>query len=193
MIAIDKKGVSLELIAACSADGIIGVGPSIPWSFKKDMAYFKKITTGLPIVMGSKTARTFAQPLPNRTNFVLTSIKGSFPHENFHERQSLQEVIDWCVENDHERLMVIGGGKVYWDTLDLADVVHLNIIDKLIIGDVEDRVTFPLRFILEGVIDGTFHTPELEVFTDIDRLTQKEHEIFAYTYRRWTDDEDSAD
>ena len=51
---------------------VIGRDGGLPWHLPADLAFFKKTTTGHPIVMGRKTYESIGRPLPNRRNIVLT-------------------------------------------------------------------------------------------------------------------------
>jgi dihydrofolate reductase len=55
-----------------SPSGIIGNNGSLPWHLPEDLAFFKRTTSGHPIVMGRKTYDSIGRPLPKRRNIVLT-------------------------------------------------------------------------------------------------------------------------
>src|SRR5882757_6236583 len=62
----------IVLIAAVAENGVIGASGAMPWRLKSDMARFKALTTGRPVVMGRKTFVSIGRPLPGRTNIVVT-------------------------------------------------------------------------------------------------------------------------
>lgn len=65
----------LGLIWAESTDRFIGRDGALPWHLPEDLARFRRITTGHPVVMGRRTWESLpatARPLPGRTNIVLT-------------------------------------------------------------------------------------------------------------------------
>ena len=41
------------------------------WHLPADLAWFRKNTTGKPVIMGRKTFESIGRPLPKRTNIVL--------------------------------------------------------------------------------------------------------------------------
>ena len=47
--------MQLALIAAASANGVIGSDGKIPWYIPEDLAYFKQLTAGHTVIMGRKT------------------------------------------------------------------------------------------------------------------------------------------
>src|ERR1700712_3241691 len=59
-------------------NGVIGKGGALPWRLKSDMAIFRAVTMGKPVIMGRKTWDSLPKkPLVGRTNIVL-SRNGSF-------------------------------------------------------------------------------------------------------------------
>jgi dihydrofolate reductase len=61
-----------KAIAAMSENRVIGQGNKIPWHIPEDFKWFKRMTTGLIVVMGRKTFESLGKPLPNRVNLILT-------------------------------------------------------------------------------------------------------------------------
>ena len=62
----------LALIAARARNGVIGLDNRMPWHLPEDLAYFKRVTLGKPVVMGRKTFESIGRPLPGRLNIVVT-------------------------------------------------------------------------------------------------------------------------
>ena len=63
---------------AVARNGVIGVRGGLPWRLRSDLALFKRLTLGKPVIMGRKTWDSLpSKPLPGRTNIVL-SRDGSF-------------------------------------------------------------------------------------------------------------------
>ena len=57
----------IVLIAAVAENGVIGADGAMPWRLKSDMAHFKALTTGKPVIMGRKTYFSLhVKPLPGR-------------------------------------------------------------------------------------------------------------------------------
>ena len=48
-------GPRLELVAAVARNGVIGRGNALPWRLPADLAYFKRLTMGHPVLMGRRT------------------------------------------------------------------------------------------------------------------------------------------
>ena len=70
----------VSLLVAVAANGVIGRDNRIPWHLPEDLAYFKRLTLGHPVVMGRKTYESIlaslGKPLPGRTNIVVTRQPG---------------------------------------------------------------------------------------------------------------------
>lgn len=64
--------LSLTAVVAMTPDRVIGRAGTLPWHLPEDLAFFKRTTTGHPIVMGRKTYESIGRPLPKRRNIVLT-------------------------------------------------------------------------------------------------------------------------
>ena len=64
--------MEIVFVVAIAENGVIGAGNAMPWRMKSDMARFKALTIGKPVIMGRKTFATLRRPLPNRTNIVIT-------------------------------------------------------------------------------------------------------------------------
>ena len=55
--------------------GIIGRDGDMPWYAPEDLAHFKKVTLGAPVIMGRRTWESIPprfRPLPGRTNIVIS-------------------------------------------------------------------------------------------------------------------------
>ena len=54
----------LSMIVATADNNIIGKNNTIAWHLLTDLAYFKKVTLGKPIIMGRKTFASIGRALP---------------------------------------------------------------------------------------------------------------------------------
>ncbi|GAA5481595.1 dihydrofolate reductase [Haloferula sargassicola] len=64
--------MKLIAIVAMTSERVIGRGGKLPWHLPEDLAFFKRTTSGHPIVMGRTTYESIGRPLPKRRNLVLT-------------------------------------------------------------------------------------------------------------------------
>ena len=68
----DDTLVPVAMIAALSANRVIGVDNQLPWYLPEDLKFFKRMTQAKPLVMGRKTFESIGRPLPGRLNIVVT-------------------------------------------------------------------------------------------------------------------------
>ena len=62
----------ISLIAAMANNRVIGKDNEMPWHLPADLAHFKAVTLGKPIIMGRKTYESIGRPLPGRKNIVIS-------------------------------------------------------------------------------------------------------------------------
>jgi len=102
----------MKLIVAFSKNLGIGYKNKLPWHFKKDLKYFKKITVGNnnnAVIMGKNTFKSLPNGLlKKRTNLVLSS---SLKGENIFN--SLQELNIHLKKKKYDDIWVIGGQQIY--------------------------------------------------------------------------------
>ena len=61
------------MISACTANGVIGRGNTLPWHLPEDLKFFKQTTSGHAILMGLNTWNSLPfKPLKNRKNFIFS-------------------------------------------------------------------------------------------------------------------------
>jgi len=121
----------ISIIAAMTKHRVIGNKGKLPWHLPAELAYFKKMTLGKPVLMGRRTYESIGHPLPHRRTLVLTQQKLLIPGCEVYA--SLAEV--WSSVSEPEELMVIGGAILFQQTLPLAQRLYLTIIDCDLPGD----------------------------------------------------------
>lgn len=119
----------ITLIAACSNNRVIGSNNTLPWRLPEDLKRFKSLTIGKNVLMGRKTYESIGKPLPNRTNIILTR-DTSFKTNGVLVYNNLEQVLP--IFRD---IVVIGGGEIYKQCINKADVIELTLIDKEFEGD----------------------------------------------------------
>jgi len=89
---------------------VIGRSGALPWHLPDDLAFFKRVTTGHPVVMGRKTYESIGRPLPRRRNIVLTRDPAwSAPGvEVIQQPAELANLPDLA-----GRVFIIGGAEIY--------------------------------------------------------------------------------
>ncbi len=124
--------MTIELIVARARNGVIGCGNRIPWHVPEDLAFFKRTTMGLPVVMGRKTWESIGRPLPGRRNVVVTR-NPDFSAPGARCFTSLEAALGAL--EDEPRIFVIGGGEIYRQAMPLADCIWATLIDRDFEGD----------------------------------------------------------
>lgn len=124
--------MKISFICAASQNGIIGRDNRLPWHLPADLAHFKRLTTGHPILMGRKTYESIGKPLPNRTNIVITR-QTDFQANGCLVAHSLQAAFDLCSTDDE--IFIIGGAEIYRQTLPVANKIYLTRIRRDFEGD----------------------------------------------------------
>lgn len=105
----------------------IGYKGHLPWRLPADLAHFKKVTMGHPMVMGKKTFDSFPGLLPGRKHVVLThdtTLKEKYKdNSQVKILNSIDELTSWLDENQSQEVSVIGGAMLF--------NLLLNKVDKL--------------------------------------------------------------
>ena len=120
----------ITLVAAVAKDGAIGRNNALLWHLPEDMAHFKALTLGKPVVMGRKTWDSIPlkfRPLPGRRNLVITRSGVELPGAEVFA--SLDAALAAC--QDAPETCVIGGGEIYALALPLADKLALTEVDAV--------------------------------------------------------------
>ena len=123
---------NLSIIAAIAENGIIGQDNRLPWHMPADLAHFKRLTMGKPIIMGRRTWESLPGLLPYRTHIVVTRDPAYEAPGGF-VVHSLQEAIDFA--GDADELMVVGGAMLYAEALPIASRLYLTYIHCRVDGD----------------------------------------------------------
>ncbi len=125
----------VHLIWAQARGGVIGDKGGLPWHVPQDLAHFKRLTFGCPVIMGRKTWDSLPErfrPLPGRTNIVVTRNR-SWQAPGAAAAAGLHEALQLCAQND--QVWVIGGAQIYAQALPLATIAVVTHIDADHAGD----------------------------------------------------------
>ena len=139
-----------SIIVAIADNNAIGRDNALLWHISEDLKFFKRTTSGCPVIMGRKTFESIGRPLPKRTNIVVS--RGFDAPEGVVVVPSLEEaykvasavlssssaVMSSEVETSPSRSFIIGGGQIYAQAIQDADrliVTHVHTV-------IEDADTF---------------------------------------------------
>ncbi|MDL5382914.1 type 3 dihydrofolate reductase [Aeromonas hydrophila] len=124
----------ISMIAAMAHDRVIGLDNQMPWHLPADLAHFKRVTLGKPVLMGRKTFESIGRPLPGRRNLVI-SRNPDYQADGVEVIDSVEAALALLAGSDVAELMVIGGGHLYGQLLPRADRLYLTRIDLAVEGD----------------------------------------------------------
>lgn len=155
-----RDGPTLGLVWAQARDAagrpVIGAGGTMPWHLPEDLAHFRRVTSGHPVVMGRRTWDSLPprfRPLPGRANVVVTRQDGWVPGDPGPDggrpggedgaplRVTRSVVEALAVAREAARaagsgeVWVIGGAQLYAATIADADRCVVTEIDAVVEGD----------------------------------------------------------
>lgn len=124
----------IKIIAAISNDLGLGKDNKLLWSLPNDLKRFKELTLNSSIIMGRKTFDSIGKPLPNRENIIITR------DVNYKKKGCLVfNDLESALEYTKNDCFIIGGGEIYKQSIHLADMVFLTMVDC----DIESDTFFP--------------------------------------------------
>lgn len=119
----------LGAIWAQGRERAIGRDGALPWRLPEDLALFRRVTSGHPVIMGRKTWESLPprfRPLPGRRNIVL-SRDPSFAADGAEAVRSLAEAAE--AASHCEQAWIIGGAALYAEAVNVADVLVVTDVD----------------------------------------------------------------
>ncbi|MBC7547916.1 MAG: dihydrofolate reductase [Polaromonas sp.] len=127
--------MQINLIYARAANGVIGKNNAMPWHLPDDMAHFKQLTNGWPVIMGRKTWDSLPprfRPLPGRVNIVITR-QTNWVADGATVMPGLAQAFDHC--RAFREVWVIGGAQIYALAEPLAHRAEVTDIKQNFDGD----------------------------------------------------------
>ena len=115
------------IIVATDRERGIGIGNRLPWRLPEDLAHFKRLTMGHPIIMGRKTFDSIGRALPGRRNIVITR-NPAWQHAGVEAAASLPEALALA---DDTEAFVIGGAEIYREALHACRRLIVTEIDRV--------------------------------------------------------------
>lgn len=157
---------SIELVVAVANYGAIGHSGDLVWKNKKDLARFKYLTTGYPVIMGRRTWESLPRkPLPNRFNLVVSkTLAQPEVDSGVLVASSLDSALS--LVRAYEKVFVIGGALLYAEAEAICSKVHLTRVFGTFRADTffphldytKYEVELGDSFVDENSITATFYT-----------------------------------
>ena len=120
------------LIWAEAEGGVIGAAGGMPWHVPEDLAHFKEITLGDPVIMGRRTWESLPErfrPLPGRENIVITR-QQDWAAEGVRRAADIDEAVRGL-----DRMWFIGGSDIFRQVIGQADRLEVTELDLRVEGD----------------------------------------------------------
>ena len=128
--------MQISLIAAIAENGVIGLtGTTLPWKLPADLARFKQVTMGSPIIMGRKTYESIGRPLPGRLNIVITR-QPELSADGCTVVGSLNEALSAAEQSGADEAFVIGGAQIFDAAIGRATRLYFTTAPAQPAGDV---------------------------------------------------------
>lgn len=128
----------IAMVWAMSENRVIGRNNKLPWHLPNDLKYFKRLTSGKPVIMGRKTYESIGRPLPNRVNIVLTRDTG-FQAEGIKVVHTLPDAIELAqaegLISGAEEVIIMGGEEIYRLAMPFADRLYVTLVHAHVDGD----------------------------------------------------------
>lgn len=128
----------LVFVVAVARNGVIGADNGTPWRLPSDLARFRELTWGKPLIMGRRTFESIGRPLPGRETIAL-SRDPAFAAPGAHVARSPEEALGraetLAVSMAATEIIVAGGAQIYDAFLSQADIVHLTEVALTVAGD----------------------------------------------------------
>lgn len=138
-LTVGAKAPALALIWAMADNRVIGADGGLPWRLPGELAYFRAMTLGKPVIMGRKTYDSLRKPLPGRTNIVITADPSFTAPERVWVVRSVEEALARgrakAEADGVAEVMVIGGATIYAACLPQADRLYLTAVHGEPAGD----------------------------------------------------------
>ena len=122
----------ISLIAAIDESRGLGKENGLLCHLPADLQHFKALTLGKPIIMGHKTYQSIGRALPGRLNIVLSKSAGNL--QDVTVVHTIEQALALTIEMPEA--MIIGGAKVFEQTLPLAQRIYLTLIHAKFDADV---------------------------------------------------------
>lgn len=136
--------MKIGMIYAKAQNNVIGKNGDLPWYLPEDLAHFKKITQGHPVIMGRKTWDSLPakfKPLPGRQNIVVSRASSeelkAITQTGAWVCNSLELALEKCrtMQTSPTEIWIIGGAQIYQQAQALCNAAEVTLIEQDFEGD----------------------------------------------------------
>lgn len=159
----------ISMVVAAADNNVIGKDNRLLWHLPNDMAFFKNVTWGMPVIMGRKTYQSLGKPLRGRTNIVVTTNKNFNPGNGVMAANSIGDAIERAASTDAKECYVIGGGEIYKQSMTKANKIYMTRVHVTLEGD----AFFP-----------NINDNDWEIVSSLPFDADEKH-AYSYTFETW--------
>jgi dihydrofolate reductase len=120
----------MKSIVAMTPSRVIGRGNSIPWRIPGEQRWFREVTMGHCVLMGSKTYRSIGRPLIGRRNLIASR------NQTWDGVEMIRDLSQFDPADYPEEVYVIGGAEIYQQLLDRCEELLITKLKEEYPGDV---------------------------------------------------------
>ncbi|NRQ50319.1 dihydrofolate reductase [Aeromicrobium stalagmiti] len=154
--------MTCTIVVAIGHNGVIGRDGDLPWPPTGDLAHFKALTMGHPLVMGRTTFESIGRPLPGRTSIVLTR-DPTWNADGVEVAGDLAAALARAAELDDD-VFLVGGAQVY------AEALGAGLVDRMVVTHVHQSP--------DG--DAWFPDVDWKAWTETSREAHDGYDIATY-------------
>ena len=160
--------MTISQIVAVANNNVIGKNNDLIWRLPADLKHFKNITMGHCMLMGRKNFESIGRALPGRTTIIVTRNE-DYKVEGCHTVFSIQEGIVLAKSLNETELMIIGGGQIYEQSLEMTSKIYFTAVHETFEGD----TFYP-----------DLETSQWQLISENNHLTDDKNK-HAYTFREY--------
>jgi dihydrofolate reductase len=166
-----------------NADYLIGINNKLPWNIPDELAHFKRITMGKPVIMGRKTFETIGHPLPGRDNIVITR-DDNWQYEGVTVFHTIEDAViyakQFIVSSLEPEICIIGGREIFLTSVAIVNNLKITYVDfPIMVTDPKNSYVF-----FPDMDYSRFQLIEKQLFFAKEMLTQSLVECHYMEYQR---------
>lgn len=128
----------IVLLVAMTRNRVIGADGGMPWTLPTDLARYRRLTMGRPMIMGRRTLDAIGRLLDGRDSIVLSHDAGRVRYGASHAN-TLESALTLArasaAERGSDTIMVVGGEDIFRQFLPMADRIEMTVIEAEMNGD----------------------------------------------------------
>ena len=129
----ERRRFPLAIVAAVGRNGAIGQGGSLPWHLPGDLARFKALTMGKPMIMGRRTFESIGRALPGRESIVVSRDAGLALPADVHLARTPEAALDLAAARAKhmgaDEISLIGGATLFDLLIGATDRLYMTFVD----------------------------------------------------------------